>query len=379
MKETRILLASVLKPVNDSRMFWKLGLSLAKLPGVQVQIAGFRAPLPPAPENILFYPIFKFKRLSLGRFTAPFLFFKLLWRLTPQVIILGTHELLLITLVYKIFRPCRIIYDVRENYYLNLTSQQIYSPFTSRVLAQVVRLTERMAAIYVSGFFLAEKSYAPELPFLDNKYIVLENKYKPITPFLPNQNLLSGRRLPAKDINLLYSGTISELYGVFRAVNLCEALNKIAPIFRLTIIGYCPETKVLEKLKALVSKNESITLIGGDELVPHDKIVAAIQESHMGLLPYQPHPSTFNCIPTKLFEYLGHALPVLVQQNPLWEDLINQYDAGLAIDYSHFETASLFQIIINKTYYQNQNLAGVYWQEEEAKLLHFMQKTILTV
>jgi glycogen synthase len=377
MNETRILLAAVLKPVNDSRMFRKLGLSLAKLPNTRIQVVGYRSPEPAAPANISFFPIFSFKRLGLGRFLASGQFFKLLWRLSPHIIILGTHELLLITVIYKIFRPCQIIYDVRENYYLNLTSQKVYPPVISLLLATSIRLTERFAARFIRYFFLAEKSYAPELPFLQNRYLILENKYQTPTPTPPIPAPFPGRKIPTGGIQLLYSGTISVLYGVFRAVALCEALNQVKPVFRLTIIGYCPQPEVLLQLKTRIANNAAITLIGGDVLVAHEQIVENIQKSHIGLLPYQLHPSTFNCVPTKLFEYLGHALPVLVQQNPLWEELLTKYDAGLAIDFGHFDATAIWDYLANHTFYEGKNLSEVYWNSEEKKLQDWAQTTIL--
>jgi glycogen(starch) synthase len=378
MKETRILLASVLKPINDSRMFRKLGLSLAKLPRTQIHIAGYAAPIPPAPENITFHPLFRFKRLGLSRFLASWHFFKLLWQLSPQVIIVGTHEFLLAALVYKIFRQYRLVYDIRENYYLNLTTQGIYSPFLSRLLANIIRLTERLTAPFVDYFFLAESSYAAELSFLQEKYLILQNKYQPVEKKIDFTVHYPGRQLPTGNINLLYSGTISELYGVFWAINLLEALNQVAPIFKLTIIGYCPQPEVLARLKALLSNQTAITLIGGDYLVPHADIIAAIHNSHVGLLPYQPHPSTFNCVPTKLFEYLGNALPVIIQQNPLWEVLIQQYEAGLAINFQDFDASAIYEALTNQTFYQHKNLKDIFWQSEEEKLLNWV-KTILPI
>ncbi|MGV3585414.1 MAG: glycosyltransferase [Adhaeribacter sp.] len=376
MKETRILLASVLKPINDSRMFRKLGLSLAKLPQTQIQIVGYAAPKPVAPENISFYPLFRFKRLSINRFLSSWHFFKLLLGVSPAVIIIGTHELLLATVLYKIFRKCRVVYDIRENYYLNLTTQGVYSPWQSRLLANIIRLTERFTAPFVDYFFLAEKTYATELPFLGKKYLILENKYQPVSPPINNVLPTPGRKLPAKEINLLYSGTISELYGVFWAINLLEALNQVAPIFKLTIIGYCPQPEVLIKLKNRIATISTINLIGGDYLVPHADILAAIQNSHVGLLPYQPHPSTFNCVPTKLFEYLGNALPVIIQRNPLWEELIRQYEAGLIINFQDIDAPAIYAALTNHIFYQHKNLKEVFWHTEEEKLLHWAQTNL---
>jgi glycogen synthase len=376
MIKKRILLASVLKPINDTRMYGKLGLSLAKLPEVQIHIAGYQAPVPPAPGNMQFHPLFNFKRLSWRRFFAPLAFLKLLFKLSPDVIILGTHELLLICLFYKIFRPCRLIYDVRENYYLNLTSQKIYAPLTSRFLAFIIRLTEKLAAPFISPFFLAEKSYAAELPFIKSNCLILENKYQPPYPAIAQPPTKAGVKIPEQAVQLLYSGTISELYGVFKAVDFCNVLNQVLPIYYLTIIGYCPQPEILMQLKKLISGNDRVNLIGGDKLVPHHQILQAISDSHVGLLPYQPHPSTAGCIPTKLYEYMAQALPIVVTPNPLWQELVTQFNAGLAIDFDNFPAQEVHQHLHRNIFYDSRDLTPIYWLSEEKKLLNWATKTI---
>ena len=77
-----------------------------------------------------------------------------------------------------------------------------------------------------------------------------------------------------------------------------------------------------------------LTLIGGAEPVPHARIVAEIGRSHLGLLPYQPHPSTERCRPTKLFEYLAHGLPVLARRpTRCGRSCWMHHGAGLPLDF----------------------------------------------
>lgn len=381
MITTRILLASVLKPINDTRMFHKLGLSLGKIPGTEVHIAGFAAPSPPAPPNLFFYPLFHFSRLSPGRLLASWRFLVLLFKLKPRLVVAGTFELLLPALVYKLLRPCHLVYDVRENYALNLRTQQVFPPLLRQVLAALVRALENFAAPYVHTFFLAEESYLRELPFAAGRPLVLENKFKPYGPesgdAAARPERLSSRQLSHRPIRLLYSGTISRLYGVFEAIALCERLNQVAPGFTLTIIGYCPQPSVLLQVKAAIRDNPAIQLLGGGRLVPHPRIVEAIRESDLGLLPYHPHPSLFRCRPTKLFEYLAASLPVLVQHNPYWENMLKENEAGLMVDFGNYQPEDLYQALISTTFYSSSRPETVFWDSEETKLLSWANKTIL--
>lgn len=378
MIKTRILLASVLKPVNDTRMFHKLGLSLSHLPGTEVHICGFAAPQPAAPAHVFFHPLFSFRRLSWRRLLASWQYLRLLFQLKPALIIAGTFELLLPSLLYKLLHPCRVVYDIRENYYLNLRSQQVYPPLVRDLLAAGIRALEYLAAPALTAFFLAEKSYQQELPFLGHKHLVLENKFKPYGDAPCPGQATRPVTWPPGPVRLLYSGTISDLYGVFEAIALCHRLHRLEPVFTLTIIGYCPQHQTLERVQAAIRDKPYIHLVGGDQLVPHQQIVTAIRESHLGLLPYHPHPSLSHCRPTKLFEYLAAALPVLVQHNPYWEPLIREHAAGLVIDFLDYQPGALLQQLQASTFYPHQDLGEFCWAPEEQKLQQWMKETVFT-
>ncbi|WP_276499511.1 glycosyltransferase [Pontibacter litorisediminis] len=375
MSETRVLLASLLKPVNDTRMYEKLGLSLSKFAETQVDIAGFQAPLPvTAPANLHFHPIFDFKRLSLDRFRAQQKYKQLLRQLKPHLIIACTHELLLASLSYCQKYGAQLVYDVQENYTLNLTSQENYPPLLRQLLALGVAQAERKASQSIAHFLLAEESYADELPFLQKgKYTVIGNKYKPAPGYTLPATPVQVAQQP---LRLLYSGTIAEVYGVFEAVSFAEALHELEPSTSLTIIGYSARSHTLQQLKERIKGKRYIKLIGGDKLVPHQQILEQVQESNLGLLPYQPHPSTERCIPTKLYEYVAHALPVLVQQNPLWQSITAAYQAGIAIDFRQAPPQDLLPRIRQSQFYTSGIPAEVFWETEEAKLLEIIKDTL---
>jgi len=367
MSEKRILLASLLKPINDTRMYEKLGLSLSKLPGVQVHLCGFEAAIPAdAPLNLHFHPIFQFKRLSLGRAKAQLLYYKLLRRIKPHLVIACTHELLLPSMYYTRRYKAKLVYDVQENYTLNLTAQHNYTSGLKHMLAAGVRSIEKTAAGSIDYYLVAEQSYLQELSFVKSNYTLIENKYKPnLTYTLPATPVT----LPQGPLRLLYSGTISEIYGVFEAIAFADAIQQLRPGSTLTIIGYSPQKETWQKINKLATHKPFLHLIGGDKLVPHQQIVQQIQQSDLGLLPYQPNESTFPCIPTKLYEYMAHALPVIVQQNPLWHAIIAQHAAGASINFAGCHAAVLLQALQQHQFYTWGVPKDIGWDTEERKLL----------
>ena len=384
-----VLLASVLKPVNDTRMRGKFAETLRARPTVQVHVAGRstgggrHCASAEAGLQVAHHPIFWGSRLSLERLAAQRRYWRLLRVLRPNLVIVHAPELLPLTLLWQwLGRKRQFIYDIRENYALNVSTQHVYGGLTQRWLAAGLRWVEARAARRAAGLVLAETSYAAELPFLrplpPGRVVVLENKYQP-QPDEPRRQQPQALPLPTEPLRLLYSGTISELNGLWEAVALAEQLRAAWPGGAgLTIVGFCQQPALLQQLQATVAQHAAwLTLVGGPEVVSHTRIVAEIGRSHVGLLPYRPHPSTERCRPTKLFEYLAHGLPVLAPPNPLWQELLTAHGAGLAVDFGQpIDGPALVARLQGHRFYPNGIPADVLWASEGKKLWHLLDTAI---
>ncbi|WP_156175874.1 glycosyltransferase [Hymenobacter terrenus] len=380
-----VLLASVLKPVDDTRMRGKFAETLLSRPATHVHVAGRATGNGPEEQSsqICQHCIFRGSRLSLNRLAAQWRYWRLLHRLQPDLVIVHAPELLPLTMLWQLLgRGRRFLYDIRENYALNVSSQRVYQGLTRRGLAAGLRRVETWAARRAQGLILAEASYANELPFLHyqptGRVVILENKYQPT----PTEALPAGPQTlptPDKPLRLLYTGTISELNGVWEAIALTEQLRTAWPGgARLTIVGFCQQPGLLQQLEDKAQQNAAwLTLIGGASLVPHARIVAEIGQSHVGLLPYRPHPSTERCRPTKLFEYLAHGLPVLSSPNPLWHELLHRYEAGLQLDFAQpINGPALVAELQRHTFYSQGIPTEVLWASEAGKLWHLLDSLV---
>jgi glycogen(starch) synthase len=387
----RFLLASVLKPVDDTRMRGKFAQTLLGWPLAEVHVAGWASsnlPLPPAADGarLIPHPILRGGRVSLGRLAAQWRYWHLLRTLRPHLVIVHAPELLPLTLLWRALGHGRqFAYDIRENYALNVSTQQVYQGWLKRGLAAGLRWVEGRAARRAAAVFLAEASYADELPFLASlvpgRVLVLENKYQP----RPDEDLPPvAQPLPSatEPVRLLFSGTISELNGVLEAIALAEALHKAWPGgAHLLIVGFCQQPALLSSLHKLTERLNAaspglVTLLGGAQPVPHTRIVAEMKRAHIGLLPYRPHPSTWRCRPTKLFEYLAHGLPVLIPTNPLWMSLVQVHGAGLAVDFGQAAQAAETVAAALSTvcfYPAGVPTDPVLWAGEGKKLRHLLE------
>ncbi len=361
MKKQRIVLASVLKPVDDTRMFEKMAKSLSSNPDYEIFIIGYPSQKEPRHHSIQFISHPNFNRLSLRRLLTPLFILRKGYKVKPDVFIVNTHELLIVAVAFRILFGCRIIYDVQENYWRNILWTDTFPSLVRPLLACWVRGKEILLSGFFHLFILAEKGFEKEMKFFGNKFIVVENK-----SLLPKG---FKRTKSGETINLLFSGTISESTGVFEAIRLATGLYQEDRSVRLLIIGYCARLSTLKKLEDAILDKSFISVIGGDHLVSHEEIISHIARSDFGFVYYPTSPHTENKIPTKLYEYLSAALPVLIQDYWPWVELCAPYPAAIPIDFnSPVDAASLINKMRQIRFYTAPP-TGVFWASEETLLL----------
>lgn len=363
IKKSRILIASVLKPVDDTRMFEKIGQTLVQLPGVEVHIFGYPARELPPSSTLTLHPTTTFGRLSFARILQPFKFLGKAMSLTPDIVVISTHELLLSAVLLKLVRWRTIlIYDVQENYARNIMHTHAFPRIIRPIVASYVRMKEIVLTPFINHFLLAEKTYAEELSFCKNNHTIIENKVKKTdAPAIE-------RTRNDKSLHLLFTGTLAESTGILNAIAFSKALHALDTSVRLTIAGYCSRPSLLNMLKAEIENHDFILLIGGDTLVPHTTILTKIQHCDFGLVANVPDRATQNRIPTKLYEYMGYKLPIVLTDHAPWMDFCKPYNAAISIDFATPNIAEILKRMKTTTFYTTEP-QNVVWETEAQRLL----------
>lgn len=359
IKKTRIVIASVLKPVDEPRMFERIGKSLAEN-GYEISIIGSQPSSHHEMTDIQFIPHQKFKRFSVSRILVRFDILKQILYIKPEVLIIATHELIGVAMLFKIITRKKIIYDVQENYYNNILYTNAFPKGTKWLIAFMVRLKEIITSTFISTFLLAEKCYDSELKFTKGKSVVIENKCRMPKDFV--------RRPSKENIEIIFTGTLAESTGVFQAIDLVKKLHLLNSKIKLRLIGYCSIPRTLMRIKREISEQDFISLIGGDDFVSHQTIFEAISSANFGIIHYPDSLHTKNRIPSKLFEYLSCKLPILIQDNALWAQVADQYQACLKVNFETPDVNSLLQAISTNSFYKT-NPQDAEWITEEVKLL----------
>ena len=354
----RIVFASILKPVDDTRMYEKLAQSVAETNKYEINIIGFRSKLPNSNDSINCFPLFDLQRLGLKRIFASFIFLKKVINIKPKLLIICTFELLPAACFYRTFFKTRIIYDVQEDHKRNILSGTSSPKWIRYLVAAGVRLVEYCSQPWIAHYLLAEKVYR-NLPFIKQNHTLLENKFKHPADELPIKK--SSDRL-----RFIYSGTIARAFGIFEALELFEKIHTIQPSAELEIVGYAADKKVLNDLEKRVFEKPHIRLVGGSHLVPHQTIIRHLIQADYGLVAYRKEPNIISRFPTKIFEYLALQLPMILQNHKPWVDYCRESEAAIVIDYQDFEAAAILEQISKKGHYPKGAPREAFWSQESA-------------
>lgn len=338
MPKPVLVIGSVLRPVDDHRMYEKLGVHIAASGVFQVHIVGFCSVKNVRHRTIMFHPLFSFGRLSFARFLSPLAFLKKLFQLKPETVVINSPDLLIVTIAYKILFGKKMFYDVLENYAANIMFANTYPLFVRRPLASFVRAVESVTRPFVDGYWLAERAYVDELPFVKGKYTIIENRFVPLSDVVVRPRRGKHR--------LLYSGTVGESYGVFDAIALAKGLHAIDNRFHLTIIGHAAQVSVRRRVFAECAGCDFIELVGINAFVPHSQILTKMQQCDVALLPYRVNQAIRCRTPTKVYEYAASGIPMIMSFNPYWKTSLEAYNGLIRyVDFRNIKFEHILAVI----------------------------------
>ncbi len=368
--QKKIAIVSVLKPIDDTRLYEKLGVTLADTGDFHVDIIGFRSSVNPKYPNISFYPLFQFHRLHPARLLSGLRIMKLLAKLKPDLLIITTHELLFAASFFKLFYGKTVIYDVCENYYANIAHGTGFNYLIRSFLSSFVRLRERLTKPLINHYFLAEQAFLEEMPFMRDRATVIENKCLHLSS--KKEIVRNGN-----EIKFLFSGTIAREYGIFEAIMFSKTLNESGYNNKLVIIGRCAHIETLEQLKSSVKGHSHIELIVDAYPIPHQLIIDKMLESDFSLLPYNLAPHLKSRFPTKIYEHLAVKLPIIITDNPPWKEFCKKHNAGISIDFSNYSPSKVIDLIRTTCFFNNTKNEDIYWEAEGKKVISVIKALLL--
>ena len=368
-KKVPVLIASTLKPVKDVRAFGKLGLSIGETNTYSLFIIGFSAKRPTSEPGFRFFSSMSHFELRLDRMLAQFRFAVRLFQIKPKLVISCTYEYLPLASLLKPFLKYRLVYDVQENYLLNLDINPELSEAKKKKAASLISRAESVTGIDL--YLFAEKCYAIEMPekkpflILENKFMGTLSRSKPIS------------FLYKKAIRFCITGTITPAFGIMDAVNWFAEITIHFPDSELVIVGHCPLLSFREKLEKAAKEIPNINLQLDQNPIDHEELIQVLINSDFALLPYQNIPAIQPKMPTKLFECAALGVPVLISPNSNWEKFLADFSGGYPIDFLNLaEATESLNAAFSQTYFTTTPPETILWKTEKTDLQQAIQNLL---
>ena len=213
----------------------------------------------------------------------------------------------------------RVVFDVHEDIPLDIISKEwIPQPFrmpVSRVAALALRVLHRRYSAVVAATPSIARNF-------DEKNTVVVCNYPTLEGFTIVDGPLSLRPPAA-----VYAGNITELRGIFEMLDAL-ASPEIGADVRLTLIGRF-EDEELERRARAMKGWERVDYLGW--CAPRD-VPGVLSRARVGMLVLRYTPSFTESLPTKLYEYMGAGLPVIVSEFLQCSELVREHRCGIVVD-----------------------------------------------
>ncbi|MEA3499492.1 MAG: glycosyltransferase [Candidatus Marinimicrobia bacterium] len=379
----KIFIFTSVHPWNDTRIFYKEAISIAKRHEVELHAPAEFDYIEKNGVKIVGLPKWN-KTIDRSKIR------KIIWdriKLSDADIFwFHDPELIWIGLKIKLFHKGKVIYDIHEDYYTQiLLKEWIPTKILRRLIANIYLFIEKFFLQKFDLLLLAEKYYKNRLsPKLREISIDILNY--PIVESYFNKNEVEKYKSKKKFHKIIYTGGITQDRGAFNVIEGFKILLTKVDNVKLYFVGKCKDQIIIDKIKSDKKLRYKIVIIGENRFVDRGEIDREYIDADIGLalFPYSLHYN--KKLLTKFYEYMINKLPIIVSDFNLWKNFIKTNECGLYVDPTEpHQIADKLLFLINhpeEARKMGNNgykaVMGKYkWKNEEAKL--FKIKELLSL
>lgn len=229
-------------------------------------------------------------------------------------------ELLPIGILLKLITGKKIVYDVHEDYYLDIKGKLwIPSPLRN-LIANMLFFFERFALLFIDSVVVVTDMI--ETRYEGRKTVQIRNY--PIVDLNKQLHKETANRDVTK---LVYVGGISRDRGIVELVKALELIDARYSV-ELELLGRYVPSALEEELKRMKGYSK-VKYIGW---LDHKDVWEYLLASDIGMLCLHPTDTFFVSLPIKMFEYMLAGLPIIASNFPLWEEILGDAGCGVAVN-----------------------------------------------
>lgn len=219
-----------------------------------------------------------------------------------------------------------VIYDVHEHYPDAIRIKQWLPRVVRSPLAFIFDLFEVTVARYFDAIITADDSTAQRFESVNSSIIILYNY--PRQDFCENEP--SGKPDLKEPVRLAYVGSISPERGQWLMLDIVRTLVKEKKIdTRLQLAGPFDSEDELRNFFEVVDADATLRgRVTWSGVLAQHALPTWLKSAHIGLVPLIGVDKFLKNIPTKIFEYMAAALPIVGSDLPPIRKFIEDAKAG---------------------------------------------------
>lgn len=290
--------------------------------------------------------------------------------LRPDVVHFHDPELLLVA---RLFRPARLIYDCHEYVAESLLTRPWIPRPVRTPLARLISVLEPLLARQADRIVIASPGQNARLSAARRPVTLLHN-FPFLDPRRPSRH--------SDGATLIHVGAQARVRGSDDTIEAVSYVRPRVPQVRLLVVGPFNHAPYEQELRQLVRERglEDVVDMVGE--VSYTDVPNWLAKADVGLIPWRATVQYMHAVPSKVFDYMMAALPVVSSDMPEPRRLVTEAQCGLLVEPGN--SKSLGEAII--TLLENPEMSRTMgergrqayeerfnWSVEEPKLLQMYQ------
>jgi len=247
----------------------------------------------------------------------------------------------MVALVFRFIFNCKVIFDLQENFGLNLKHQKSRKSLWAGLKAKIANLYLQFSLLFIDQIWIAEKIYASQFHLKEGKYLLLENKVPEFwaqpSNFIPAQNL---------GPYLFFSGFITEETGIYPAILFFEHFKMAHPDWKMVIAGYCPSKQIREFILQKSVEDSSFVCFGIDKWLSSKELLQLMEGSQAIIMSYFETEANRSKFPTRFFEAAFLGKPIVSKRNSQFKEIPHLEELLIEVDFENPEQNDFNEISI---------------------------------
>jgi len=153
----------------------------------------------------------------------------------------------------------------------------------------------------------------------------------------------------------------------------------------LELVGEVRPKELKNQLESFIKENRLESRINIVGKLDFSEVSLYLQNADIGLSLLKPIPNYKESLPTKIFEYMQHGLPVITNDFLLYRKYVEDIESGICVNIDNIEgvTSKIEKLLKNRDQLKKMSKKGMEatqnhynWQSQETKLLELYNKIL---